>query len=107
MPTARIVRVNAHSAIPAPVRCFVSTSADLRARIPVGMFRDSLHTDSAELITLPPLRERAQDIPALARHYLTQCCAHIAPEPPELSREAEACFACIAGPGTCASCVRS
>src|SRR6185295_494917 len=95
-----IVRVNSRAAIPAPARCFASTSTDLRARIPLGMFRDSLHARlSAELITLPPLRERAQDIAALAGHYLAQCCAHIGPEPPELSREAEGLLRMYRWPG--------
>jgi DNA-binding NtrC family response regulator len=95
-----IVRVNSRSPIPTPARCLVSTSADLRARIPSGLFRDSLHARlSSELITLAPLRDRAQDIPALARHYLSQCCAHLGPESPELSREAEGLLRMYRWPG--------
>jgi DNA-binding NtrC family response regulator len=95
-----IVRVNARAPRPVPARCFTSTSADLRTRIPVAMFRADLHGRlSAETITLPPLRECAQDIAALARHYLAQCCAHIAPEPPELSREAEGLLRLYRWPG--------
>jgi DNA-binding NtrC family response regulator len=95
-----IVRVNSHASIPATARCFASTSADLRARIPVGLFRDGLHARlAAELIVLPPLRERAQDIPSLARHYLAQCCTHLGSEPPELSREAEGLLRMYRWPG--------
>jgi two-component system response regulator HydG/two-component system response regulator AtoC len=95
-----IRRVNSHTAIPAAARCFASTSADLRARIPVGLFRGALHSRlAAELIVLPPLRERAQDIPMLARHYLSQCCAHLGAELPELSREAEGLLRMYRWPG--------
>jgi DNA-binding NtrC family response regulator len=95
-----IVRVNSRTSIPAPARCFASTSADLRGRIPAGLFREGLHARmSTEIINLPALRERAKDIPILARHYLSQCCAHITPEPPELSREAEAALKAYRWPG--------
>ena len=95
-----IVRVNSRSPIPATARCFASTSNDLRARIPVGLFREALHSRlAAEVISLPPLRERAQEIPTLARHYLSQCCAHLAAEAPELSREAEGLLRMYRWPG--------
>jgi DNA-binding NtrC family response regulator len=95
-----IVRVNSRAPISATARCFASTSADLRARIPIGLFREALHARLAtEVIVLPPLRERADDIPALARYYLSQCCGHLGSQPPELSREAEGVLRTYRWPG--------
>jgi DNA-binding NtrC family response regulator len=85
-----IVRLSSRNPIPAHARCIASTSTDLRARVPAGLFRDELHTRLAtEVLALPPLRERRDDIPALARHFLEQCCSHLPAAARELNREAE------------------
>ena len=74
--------------MPANARCLAATSIDLRARVAAGLFREDLHARlAAELLTLPPLRERPEDIPALAHHFLEQCCVHLGPR--ELGPEAE------------------
>jgi len=84
------VRLNSRATIPAQARCLASTSTDLRARIPSGMFRDDLHARLAtEILALPPLRERAGDIPELARHFLAQCCGHLPAAARGLRREVE------------------
>src|SRR5206468_12415180 len=85
-----IVRLNASTPIPAHARCIACTSVDLRARIPAGLFREELHTRLAtEVLTLQPLRERREEVPALAQHFLQQCCAHLPQQARELSHEAE------------------
>ncbi|MBI2536011.1 MAG: sigma-54-dependent Fis family transcriptional regulator [Gemmatimonadetes bacterium] len=55
------------------VRLVSATNADLRAAVRAGQFREDLlfRLNTVE-IALPPLRERREDIPALARHFLTQ-----------------------------------
>jgi len=85
-----IVRLNGSAPIPAHARCLASTSIDLRSRIPAGLFREELHARLAtELLVLPPLRERRDEIPALAQHFLQQCCAHLPAAARELTRDAE------------------
>jgi DNA-binding NtrC family response regulator len=75
-----IVRLASTSPVPAHARCIASTSVDLRARVGAGLFREELHSRLAtELLVLPPLRERVEDIPSLARYFLAQCCSQMAP----------------------------
>lgn len=95
-----LVRLGANAPIAAHARCIASTSVDLRARIPAGLFREELHSRLAtEVLTLPALRERRDDIPALAQHFLQQCCAHLPAAARELSREAETALREYSWPG--------
>jgi len=83
-----VVRLNSDSPVPANARCLAATSIDLRSRVAAGLFREDLHTRlAAEMLMLPPLRERPAEIPDLARHFLEQCCAHLGPR--EFTPEAE------------------
>ena len=54
------------------VRVLAATNADLRAEVATGRFREDLlfRLNTIE-IHLPPLRERREDIPLLAKHFLT------------------------------------
>jgi DNA-binding NtrC family response regulator len=95
-----IVRLNSSTPVPAHARCLASASVDLRARIPAGLFREELYTRLAtEILTLPSLRERRDDIPMLAQHFLSQCCAHLPEIARELSRDAEAALKEYSWPG--------
>ncbi len=55
------------------VRMLSATNADLRAECAAGRFREDLlfRLNTVE-ISLPPLRERREDIPALAGHFLAR-----------------------------------
>ncbi len=59
--------------IKANVRIVAATHRDLRQAIRAGTFREDLfYRLNVVPIRLPPLRERAEDIPILARHFLDQ-----------------------------------
>jgi DNA-binding NtrC family response regulator len=56
----------------ADVRLISATNADLHAEVAAGRFRqDLLFRLNTIEVRLPPLRDRREDIPRLARHFLT------------------------------------
>ena len=66
-------RVGGTQPIKVDIRLIAATNKDLSKAMKEGTFREDLfYRLSAILIPLPPLREREQDIPYLAEHFLTQ-----------------------------------
>nr|BCX01156.1 MAG: sigma-54-dependent Fis family transcriptional regulator [Bacteroidota bacterium] len=64
-------RVGSHEPIVADVRVIATTNRDIHEAIARGLFREDLyHRLSVFPIVIPPLRERASDIPVLARHFV-------------------------------------
>lgn len=64
-------RVGSHEPIQADVRVIATTNRDIHESIAKGLFREDLyHRLSVFPILVPPLRERASDIPILARHFV-------------------------------------
>ncbi len=64
-------RVGGNEPIPVDVRIVAATNRDLHALVPTGEFRDDLYYRlNVVTIAVPPLRERATDIPLLAQHFL-------------------------------------
>jgi DNA-binding NtrC family response regulator len=77
-------------------RVIAATHQDLPARVAMGRFRADLYYRLAVLpITVPPLRQRAEDIPALARHIL----AGLRPAAPRLTEAAMARLVAHPWPG--------
>jgi two-component system nitrogen regulation response regulator GlnG len=63
--------VGGRQPIKANVRIIAATHRDLRSAIRQGLFREDLfYRLNVVPIRLPPLRERVEDIPLLARHFL-------------------------------------
>jgi two-component system nitrogen regulation response regulator GlnG len=63
--------VGGRSPIRADVRIIAATHRDLRHLVRQGLFREDLYYRLAVVpIRIPPVRERTEDVPALARHFL-------------------------------------
>jgi DNA-binding NtrC family response regulator len=85
-----IQRVGGEIPIPVDVRIIAASNIDLQKAVNDGLFRDDLYYRINVLrIHLPPLRERVEDIPLLAVHFLERAFAELGwPEPfPTLSAE--------------------
>src|ERR1700723_2391964 len=71
--TGELERVGSSKTQKVNVRMISATNADLQAECAAGRFREDLlfRLNTVE-INLPPLRERREDIPALAAHFLAR-----------------------------------
>ncbi len=66
-------RVGGHTPVAASVRVFAATHQDLEQRVDQGLFREDLyHRLNVIRLRLPSLRERREDIPMLAKHFLAK-----------------------------------
>ena len=68
-----VVRIGGRRAIPIDSRLISATNRDLHAQMEQGAFRSELFYRISVLpLVIPPLRERVEDIPVLARFWLEQ-----------------------------------
>lgn len=71
-----VTRLGGQRPIPISVRLLFATNRDLAAEVREGRFRDDLYYRiNVVPITVPPLREHSEDIPALLAFFLDEYCS--------------------------------
>jgi len=90
-------RVGGNETIKVDVRVIAATNAPLKRMIAEGAFREDLYYRlNVFQVTLPPLRERREDVPLLIKHFVNK----FAPEaPPQISQGAMRCMMAFDWPG--------
>ena len=87
----RITRVGGDKEIRVDVRVVAATNKDLRREIDAHRFREDLYHRIAVIpIHVPPLRDRADDIPLLVEHFVRQICGDYGTRPKPVTPEAMA-----------------
>ena len=82
------------------VRIVAATNRDLKQAAADGRFRQDLYYRlSVFPVTLPSLRERREDVPALVRHFATQYARKAGLPPPAIEDESLAAFVAYSWPG--------
>ncbi|NOK38077.1 sigma-54-dependent Fis family transcriptional regulator, partial [Corallococcus exercitus] len=93
-------RVGATRSRKVDVRILAATHRDLPRRVQEGLFRQDLYFRLRVVeIRLPPLRERGEDVPALAKHLLERASRRMGRPPASLSPDALAAIAQHSWPG--------
>jgi transcriptional regulator with PAS, ATPase and Fis domain len=84
-----IRRVGGERTIRIHARVVAATNRDLRAAVDAGRFREDLFFRlGAFVITLPPLRDRREDIPSLVQAFLTRAAARMKKDVRSVSADA-------------------
>jgi two-component system, NtrC family, nitrogen regulation response regulator NtrX len=95
-----IERIGGDKPIPVDARVVVATHRNLEEMVRQGAFRaDLFHRVFVFPLVLPPLRERAEEIPALAEHFAAQVAAQNGWRPKHFSSEALAVLRQYSWPG--------
>jgi len=95
-----IRRVGGEKDITVDVRIISATNRDLRAMVGSGEFREDLFYRLVVFpVAVPPLRERREDIPLLAGHFLRVLSERLGVAPPRIGDEAMSCLVAHAWPG--------
>jgi len=89
----RVFRVGGEQPVVVNVRVIAATHADLKKGVRDGLFREDLYYRLNVLrVSLPPLRERTEDISLLAVHFLERVLSEMGRVPPYPSLSAETIF---------------
>ena len=95
-----IERLGGRQPIPVNVRIIAATNRDLEAALEKGRFREDLYYRlKVVTISLPPLRERQDDIPLLTDFFLSRYALELDMDNPGITRDAVATFNSNQWPG--------
>ncbi len=93
-------RVGGHNPIKVDVRIIAATHQNLETRVKENLFREDLfHRLNVIRIHIPALRERSEDIPLLASHFLSGAAKELNVEAKTLSEDVQAYLARLSWPG--------
>ncbi|WP_343895442.1 nitrogen assimilation response regulator NtrX [Craurococcus roseus] len=93
-------RVGGSSRVKVDVRVLATTNRDLQAEIAAGRFREDLYYRLAVVpLRTPALRERREDVPALARHFMARSAATSGMAAREIGEDALAALQAYDWPG--------
>jgi two-component system, NtrC family, nitrogen regulation response regulator NtrX len=96
----RFAPVGSNEAITVDARLIASTNKDLEEEISKGNFREDLfYRLNVIPFLVPPLRERKEDIPLLARHFLKEFASTYGRRPREITDDAIEALMRYAWPG--------
>lgn len=96
----RFYRVGGYDQVQTDVRIIAATNQHLEQRVKEGLFREDLfHRLNVIRIHTPALRERREDIPTLARHFLKRSAIDLGVEAKQLAPETERYLAQLPWPG--------
>ncbi|MDE3022492.1 MAG: nitrogen regulation protein NR(I) [Pseudomonadota bacterium] len=96
----RFYRVGGHSPVHVDVRIIAATHQDLETRVHEGLFREDLfYRLNVIRLHLPALRERREDIPLLAKHFLQKSALELNIEPKTLTVELATYLTTLPFPG--------
>ena len=96
----KVMRIGADSMLPIDVRVITATNIDLKEQIAKGLFRmDLFYRINVLNLTIPPLRERKEDIALLAAFFMKEISHKYNRTLPHLSREVLALLRAHAWPG--------
>ncbi len=95
-----IKRVGGNKQIKAAPRIIAATNIKIEEALNQGKIREDFYYRIAVVtFTIPPLRERGQDIDLLTRHFIEYFCNSIGKEALEVEKEAQAVLRCYQWPG--------
>ncbi len=96
----KITRLGGSQEIPVNFRLICATNKDLEQAVAEGSFRDDLFFRiNVFVITIPPLRERTEDILPIAQHFLERYAGAMGRRVTGFSKEVEAFFLRYPWPG--------
>ncbi|MCO6416239.1 sigma-54 dependent transcriptional regulator [Siccirubricoccus sp. KC 17139] len=93
-------RIGGATRVKVDVRVLATTNRDLQAEIAAGRFREDLYYRLAVVpLKIPALRERREDVPALARHFMARSGETSGMAPREIAEDALAALQAYDWPG--------
>jgi two-component system, NtrC family, response regulator HydG len=96
----KVTRLGGSAAVGVDFRTITATNRDLQAAVKDGSFREDLYWRlNVVHIHIPPLRERPEDVPVLAEHFLAKFVQSMSRRPMRFAPEALGALASYPWPG--------